>query len=220
MVSMGVLGSWATPGFSGNGRRPPGGGDLFFVAVAHGQQHVLGEVQVAALLAVVFEVVGLDDAVHRAAFFAETAEDALGQVDVVARGAAAAVGAHLAFDGDGHGRADGFAQLAGDAALFAVFIAPQRMQAAEARAQRRLFFRELDRDVLGQEVAARQRHALEQLGEHEAGDDVLDGSEGGHGWSSFHFQMLNGDWIHRPTTTSQTSVMGMKIFQPRRMIWS
>ena len=64
------------------------GGDLGLVAVAHGQQHVLGEVEVAALLAVVFEDVGLDDGVHRAALFAEAAEDALGQVDVVARGAA------------------------------------------------------------------------------------------------------------------------------------
>ena len=35
-----------------------------------------------------------------------------------------------------------------------------------------------------------------------------------------HCQMFQGDWIHRPTTTSQTSVTGMKIFQPRRMIWS
>ena len=71
---------------------------------------------------------------------------------------------------------------------------------------------------LRQEVAAGERHALEQLGQQEAGEDVLDGGEGRHG--SPHFQMLNGDWIHRPTTTSQTSVTGMKIFQPRRMIWS
>src|SRR5712671_2149294 len=32
--------------------------------------------------------------------------------------------------------------------------------------------------------------------------------------------MFQGDWIHSPTTTSHTSVTGMKIFQPRRMIWS
>ena len=35
-----------------------------------------------------------------------------------------------------------------------------------------------------------------------------------------YFQIFQGDWIHSPTTTSQTSVTGMKIFQPRRMIWS
>ena len=37
---------------------------------------------------------------------------------------------------------------------------------------------------------------------------------------SLYFQMFQGDWIHSPTTTSHTSVTGMKIFQPRRMIWS
>ncbi|MNT17421.1 hypothetical protein D3C72_1525680 [compost metagenome] len=35
-----------------------------------------------------------------------------------------------------------------------------------------------------------------------------------------YFQMLNGVCIQPPTTTSHTRVTGMKIFQPRRMIWS
>jgi hypothetical protein len=60
-----------------------------FVAVAHGQQHVLGEIQVTALFAVVFEDRRFDDRIHRTAFFAEAAINALGQVDVVARGAIA-----------------------------------------------------------------------------------------------------------------------------------
>src|SRR5882757_1925885 len=128
------------------GVRLLGFGDLALVTVAHGQQHVLGEVQVAALFAVVFEDVGLDDRIDRAALFAETAKDALGQVDVVARRAARAVVAHLALDRDRQRRAHGLAELAGDAALFAVFIAAQRVQAAEARRQRRLLFGELHRD--------------------------------------------------------------------------
>jgi hypothetical protein len=107
-------------------------GDLGFVAVAHGQQHFLGVVQVAALLAVVFEDARLDDRIDRAGFFAEAAEDALVQVDVVARGAATAVGALLRFDGDRERRAYRFAQLAGDAALLAVRVAAQRVQAAKA----------------------------------------------------------------------------------------
>ena len=37
---------------------------------------------------------------------------------------------------------------------------------------------------------------------------------------STYFQMVNGVCIHRPITISQTSVNGMKIFQPKRMIWS
>src|SRR5256885_16323244 len=83
------------------GVRSLGGGNLGFVAIANGQQHVLGEVQVAALFSVVFEDMRLDDRVHRAAFLAEAAEDALGQVDVVARGAARAVVTHIGLDGDG-----------------------------------------------------------------------------------------------------------------------
>src|SRR6185369_1568035 len=73
----------------------PVGGDLLLVGVAHGQQHFLGVVQVAALFAVILELARLDDGVHRAGLLAEAAENALGQVDVVARGAAGAVGAHL-----------------------------------------------------------------------------------------------------------------------------
>ena len=71
-------------------------GDFLLVAVADREQHVLREVQVAALLAVVLEDVRLDDRIDRAALLAEAAEDALGQVDVVARRAARAVVAHVA----------------------------------------------------------------------------------------------------------------------------
>jgi hypothetical protein len=49
-------------------------------------------------------------------------------------------------------RAHRLAQLAGDAALLAVVVAAQRVQAAEARRQRRLLLRELHRDVRRQEV--------------------------------------------------------------------
>src|SRR5262249_47776974 len=69
--------------------------DLLLVAVADGEQHLLGVIQVAPLLAVVLEDVGLDDRVHRAGLLAQPAEDALGEVDVVARGAARAVRALL-----------------------------------------------------------------------------------------------------------------------------
>src|SRR5258708_19304432 len=58
-------------------------GDLRFVAIAHRQQHVLREVQVAALFAVIFENVRLDDRIDGAAFFTETAENAFAQIDVV-----------------------------------------------------------------------------------------------------------------------------------------
>jgi hypothetical protein len=111
--------------------------------------------------------VRLDDRIDRAALFAETAEDALGQVDVVARRAAGVVRARFRLDGDGERRAHRFAQLAGDAALFAVFIAAQRVQPAEARRNRRLLFRELHGDLALERIASGQREALEQFGEEE-----------------------------------------------------
>jgi len=38
--------------------------------------------------------------------------------------------------------------------------------------------------------------------------------------SAPYFQMFQGDMIQPPTSTNHTRVIGMKIFQPRRMIWS
>ncbi|MCY1377408.1 hypothetical protein D9M69_649800 [compost metagenome] len=35
-----------------------------------------------------------------------------------------------------------------------------------------------------------------------------------------YFQMFHEVCIRPPTSSSQTKVTGMKIFQPRRMIWS
>ncbi len=79
----------------------------------------------------VFKDVGFDDGVHWAAFFAKAAEDALGQINVVACGATAAVSTLVRFDGDGHRRAHGFAQFASNATLFAVFVTTQSVQATK-----------------------------------------------------------------------------------------
>src|SRR5829696_5111259 len=54
----------------------PVAGDALLVAVAHREQHGLGVVEIPPLLAVVLEDARLDDRVHRAGLFAETAEDA------------------------------------------------------------------------------------------------------------------------------------------------
>ena len=72
--------SLAVAGVSGTVSR-----DLGLVAITDGQQHVLGVVQIAALLAVVLKNMRLDDRVDRAGFFAEAAENTLSQIDVVAR---------------------------------------------------------------------------------------------------------------------------------------
>src|SRR4249919_608047 len=100
-------------------------GDFGFEAVAKREQLRLVDDVLAAILEVVFVDVRLDDRIHRAAFLAEAAVDALEQVDVVAGGAARSVLARLGVDGDRQRRAHRFAQLAGDAALFAVRIAAQ-----------------------------------------------------------------------------------------------
>ena len=76
--------------------------------------------------------------------------------------------------GDGHGRAYGLAQLAGDAALFAIVVAAQRMQAAKARRQRGFFLGVLDGDLAPEGVAPGQGHALEQFHEHEALEEIAE----------------------------------------------
>ncbi len=60
-------------------------------AVADREQLLLVDDVLAAMLEVIFVDVRLDDRIDRAALLAEAAEDALEQIDVVARGAARAV---------------------------------------------------------------------------------------------------------------------------------
>src|SRR5260370_4013845 len=62
-------------------------GDLLLVAGAHREEHLLGVVEVAALLALVLEDARLDDRVPAAGLLAQSSEEARGDADVVARGA-------------------------------------------------------------------------------------------------------------------------------------
>src|SRR5262249_39992111 len=142
---------------------------------------------------------------------AEAAEDALHQVDVVARGAARPVLPLLRLDMDGERRTHRLAQLAGDAALLAVRVAAQRMQAAEARTLRRLLLRELHRDLAREEMPAGEEQAAPQLEQEERTEEIENAG---------HFQMFQGVCIQTPTTTIHTMVRGMNTFHPRRMIWS
>src|SRR5690606_39201701 len=130
--------------------------DLLLEALAHLEQLLLGDDVIAATLEMELVETGLDDRVDRARLLAETAVDALEQIDLVARGAAGAVGARCRVDGDRRGRTHGFAQLAGDAALLAVGIAAQRVQPAEARARRGALVGVVHGDLGRHEVA--QRH--------------------------------------------------------------
>ena len=138
--------------------------DLALPAVAVGEQLVLVVVELLARLGRELEIRPLDDGVDRAGFLAEAAIDALHHVDVVAhRAARAVVAARAGLDGDRLGRADRLAELAGDAALLAVRIAAQRMLAAEARAERPLLERIVERRLRREELAHRQEEGADEL---------------------------------------------------------
>ena len=82
-------------------------------------------------------VVGaLNDGIYGTGFLAETAENALSHVDVVLGGPPGAVGSGLGLDLDGEGGTVGFAELAGDAALFTCGVASERVLASEVDAER------------------------------------------------------------------------------------
>ena len=87
------------------------------------------------------------------------AVDALCHVDVVARGAAGTVFAHLRLDRDGLRRADCLAELARDAALFAGRIPAQRVLSAEAGADGALLHGVVEGNGLLEEHEEGERHA-------------------------------------------------------------
>ena len=100
--------------------------------VAIGQQLGLVVEQLLARLGRELEIRPLDDGIHRAGFLAQAAINAFHHIDVVARGAARAILTRFGLDGDGLRRAHRLAELAGDAALLAIRVAPQRVLAVPA----------------------------------------------------------------------------------------
>src|ERR1700735_2277112 len=140
------------------------GGDLLLEAITDREQLRLVHDIFAAMLEVVFVDAGLDDRIDRAALSAEAAEDALEQIDVVARGTALTVAfARSRINRDRQCRAHRLAQLAGDATLFAVRIAAQRVQTAETVRLGDVLHRVAHGVLRLEHVAHRQSHALEQL---------------------------------------------------------
>jgi hypothetical protein len=120
--------------------------DLLLPAVAVREQAFLVVVELLGCLGRELEVRSQDDGVDWAGLLAEAAVDAFHHVDVVAGGPPRAVVApRPSLDGDGLGRADRLAQLAGDAALLPVRIAPQRKLAAKAGRDRPLLERIVQR---------------------------------------------------------------------------
>src|SRR5579863_4427617 len=117
------------------------GGDHRLVAFADREQLVLAHDVLAALFHVVLVDAGEHDGIHGARLFAETAVNTLEKIDVVTGRAPRAIRSDIRIDSDAYRRTHRLAQLAGDAAFLAVGVAAQRVQAAEARRLRRLFFR-------------------------------------------------------------------------------
>src|SRR5262249_7855689 len=128
--------------------------NLALPAVAVGEQPGLVIIEFLAGLGREFEIRAFDNGVHRAGFLAQAAIDALHHVDVVAHGAARTiVAAGTSLDRDRLRRADRLAQLAGDAALLAIGIAPQRVLATKARRDRTLLKGIIQRRLRLEEVA-------------------------------------------------------------------
>src|SRR3954471_15885060 len=127
--------------------------DLALPAIAVREQALLVVVKLLTCLGRELEIRALHDGIDRAGLLAQATIDAFDHVDVVAGGAArAVVAARARFDGDRLGRTDRLAQLAGDAALLAVGIAAQRMFAAEARRDRPLLERIVQRRLRFEEI--------------------------------------------------------------------
>merc|ERR1712137_1421928 len=115
------------------GRIRTGGGRNFWLPlISVGQQLLLVVEQLLTCRGGVLSVGTLNNSIDGARLLAETAVDALGHIDIVASGPPAAVHTLLSLDSDSLRRADGFTELAGNAALLASRVPPQGVLTAEA----------------------------------------------------------------------------------------
>ena len=104
-------------------------------------------------------VVGaFDNSVDWAGFLAETAEDALGHVDVVLGSTARAIRTGLRFNGDSESWASGLAKFAGNAALFTGWVTTEGVLTTEHRGERSLFPRVMQDVLLGKKEKIRIIH--------------------------------------------------------------
>lgn len=81
----------------------------------------------------------LDNRVNRATLLAVAAVDTLGHVDIISCRPATSILTLLGFNGNGLGRADGFAELAGDATLFTGGVPTEGVFTTETRGNGTLF---------------------------------------------------------------------------------
>jgi len=173
--------------------------------------------QVATLFAVILEDARLDDRVDRTRLLAETAEDALGKIDVVTRGSARAVVSLFGFDGNRErrthrlrtvcmrcsvprrsGNAQGVSPLKrGDCGVFSSGNCTVILRAKKCRPVSLM--------------PPTTRRAAWCGKTRRCGQSLQP-----------HFRPPHPQWRLHPdaTTKIQTMVIGMNTFQPSRMIWS
>jgi hypothetical protein len=108
---------------------------LLLPLVAVGEELFLVVQEFFVRLSCKLKVGTLHNGIHGAGLLAESAVDALCHVNVVPGGPTRAVLPGLRLDGDGLGRADGLAQLAGDAPFVSGGVPPQGVLPPEAGAQ-------------------------------------------------------------------------------------
>src|SRR6266436_5515453 len=192
--------------------------DLALPAIAVGEQTLLVVVEFLARLSGEFEIRAFHDGVDRAGLLAQAAIDAFHHVDVVAGGSpGAVVAARSGLDRDGQGRANGLAQFAGDAALLAIRIAAQRMLAAEARRERPLFERIVERRLALEEVAHRQRDGADEFLQEQRSRRLAQSHDSSpHCGTGAH----PANCSTPATIATMASESGRNTFQPSRINWS
>src|SRR5262245_22164251 len=209
-----------------------------------GEQHLLGEDQVRAVVVGHLVVVAHRDRVERARHLAVAAEDAAAEVDLVDLGVALAGRdpvvrvVLMRDDPDAVGRTGRGAERAADALLEArVIEAVQLVAAAEPRVDRRLLLRVLDRHGPLGDAAAGGAQAAEGLAEGAVGGGrarcgpaprgrghglvAVQVGEGGPVRLLLVELRLHPDTVTITAVTSTFSVAsGSMIFQPSDMSWS
>src|SRR5690606_12246705 len=123
-----------------------------------------------AVFEVILQDVGFNNGIHRTGLLAESAINALEQINVITRSTPCAILTLCGFNGDGQRRAHGLAQFAGNAAFFAVGVTAQRMQATEAVRLRGFFFRIVDGELRLEEIFDGYTQAAEQFQQHQASE--------------------------------------------------
>ena len=195
-----------------------------------GEQHLLGEDQVAAAVVGQLVVVAHRDRVERAGHLAVAAEDAARHVDLVDLGVALA-GRHLVLrrvlgghHADALGRAGGRAQRAAHALLeLGVLEAMELVPPAEARVDRRLLLGVLDRDGPLHQAAEGGAQPAQRLAEHAVDRP---GPAGLGAAVHLHHVLLGIPGRHQvaTSTTAVTSTLrvasGSRTFQPNDISWS